>query len=157
MALPPLAEVSDLADWTGRSIDPSDPRAGAVLLRASALVRAYTGQTWTNAGGDLQDVPEVVAGIVVQVAARVWMNPAGLSSITVDDATRRWGADGSGGLMLTDAEKAVLADYMDGGAPADLGVVSFTRGPLGNGTVYVPTGPPPSGPPFPWYSSEDLP
>lgn len=155
MALPPLAQVSDLAAWVGASIDDADPRAGAVLSAASALVRAHTGQTWV-ANDALEGVPEVVSAVVVQVAARVWLNPAGLTSVTVDDATRRWGESGTAGLFLTPAERDTLADFSESGRPSDIGVLSTTRGPLGGDTIYVPTGPPPSGPPFPWYSTEDL-
>lgn len=154
MALPPLAPVSDLAAWVGRDIPDADPRAGAVLSAASALVRAYTGQTWADDAGNLANVPEDAAAITVQIAARVWTNPAGLESVTLDDGTRRWGSSGGLGLYLTESEKEVLAAHVDGGPP-DLGTLSITTGTGYNPTVYVPTGPPPSGQPFPWYDAND--
>lgn len=155
MALPPLADVSALASWVGQEIAPEDPRAGAVLSAASALVRSYTGETWVEDGELADDVPDVVGAIVVQVAARVWSNPSGLTSVTIDDATRRWGESGAAGLYLTDAEKEALSPYVT--TPSrDVGVLSTTRGEGGFDTLYVPTGPPPSGPPFPWYSTEDF-
>ncbi len=157
MALPSLAQVSDLASWVGQEIPDADPRARAVLSAASALVRAHTGQTWVDEAEALTDVPDVVSVVVVQVASRVWLNPAGLTSVTVDDATRRWGEAGATGLYLTESEKNTLADYSASGQPSDLGTVSVTRGTLGDSTIYVPTAPAPSGPPFPWYSADDLP
>lgn len=154
MALPPLANVADLAAWVGQEIPDGDPRAGAVLSAASALVRAYTSQTWVDDDGSPIEVPEDVAAVVVQVAARVWMNPGGLESVTLDDGTRRWGSGGGLGLYLTESEKEILGAHVDGGPP-DLGTVSFTVGAVNDPTIYVPTGPPPSGYPFPWYSGND--
>lgn len=154
-ALPPLATPSALGEWVGQSLD-QDPRARAVLSAASALVRSYTGQTWVTAEGTLDEVPDVVAAIVVQAAARVWVNPAGLTSITVDDATRRWGESGTAGLYLTAAEKDALADFSADGGAVGIGTLSVTRGTSGSETIYVPTAPAPSGPPFPWYSAEDF-
>lgn len=156
MALPPLAPVSDLAAWVGQVIPDDDPRAGAVLHAASALVRSYTGQTWVEGESLSDSLPEVVSAVAVQVAARVWVNPDGLVSASIDDGTRRWGDAGAAGLYLTQHEKDVLGDYIEGGQ-SDLGSISLTRGRIGDETVYVPTGPPPSGPPFPWYAGEDLP
>lgn len=155
MALPPLALVSDLAAWVGQEIPDADPRAGAVLHAASALVRSFTGQTWATDGTLDADMPDVVSAVTVQVAARVWLNPAGLVSFSVDDGTRRWGEAGAAGLYLTQHEKDVLGDHVAGGQ-SDLGTVSFTRGTIGLDTIYVPTAPEPSGPPFPWYAAEDF-
>lgn len=152
--LPPLAVVDDLAAWVGQDIAPADPRAGAVLSAASALVRAYTSQTWVDDTGALTDVPDEAVAVVVQAAGRVWLNPAGLESVTLDDGTRRWGSGGGQGLYLSESEKEILAPHVDGGPP-DLGTVSFTTGTIADPTVYVPTGPPPSGYPFPWYDAND--
>lgn len=153
MASLPLANPDDLGAWLGQDIDPADPRAGAVLAAASALVRSYTGKTW----GENDEVPDDVKGVVVQVAARVWVNPAGLEYHSVDDARRGWGQSGTLGLRLTDADKETLSGYVEG-ASSGLGSIGISAGG-GNydDTIYVPTGPPPSGYPFPWYSSDDLP
>lgn len=151
MALPPLASVDALGAWTGLNIDPLDQRAKAVLSAASALVRNYTGQTWVDDAGALSGVPDVAEAITVQVAARVWANPAGLTSITADDTTRRWGESGASGLYLTAQEKDALGAVMAGDAPLGIGTISVARGNVGS-TGYVPTSP--SGPPFPWYAEE---
>ena len=150
MALFPLAEVSDLAAWVGQAIPDSDPRAGAVLSAASALVRSYAGVTWEGVAA-----PEDVSAVVVQVASRVWLNPNGVVSVTLDDGSLRWSEASAAGLYLTDADKAVLSSYQTQGADSfGLGTVSMAGGSTVNDTTYVPTGPPPSGYPFPWYSTE---
>lgn len=154
MTLPPLALVSDLAAWVGMSIADTDPRAGAVLSHASTRVRTYARQSWTDDLGALAAVPDVVRDVTVRVAARAWRNPEDLDSVTLDDGTKRWGQ--VRGLSLTDEDKEDLAQFRGSGLPAGLGVVSTYRGDgdFGN-TVYVSTGPPPSGYPFPWYAADD--
>lgn len=154
MALPALANVNDLAAWVGQDIT-DDARALAVLSAASALVRGETGQTWVNDSGSLADVPEDVAAIVVQVAGRVWANPSGAIQWTRGPFSERYSDDAALGLFLTDAERAILSRYRVSGTPHGLGVLSTTRGDDYGSTVYVPTGPPPSGYPFPWYDSGD--
>lgn len=154
MALPPLAEVSDLAAWVGQDIPDADPRAGAVLSAASALVRSYAGLTWVDEStGVLGDVPDDVAAVVVQVSARVWMNPSGATYRVSGPLAEQFGKERSQGLYLTEAEREVLANYRS--SPADFGTLSVTTGAVSDPTVYVPTGPPPAGYPFPWYSADD--
>lgn len=155
MALPPLATVSDLAAWLGRAIPDADPRAGAVLSHASTRVRAYARQTWVDANGDLTDVPDVVRDVTVRVAARAWRNPENLDSVTLDDGTKRWGS--VRGLALSDEDMEDLAQFRVGALPSGLGILGTYRGDAGlSDTVYVPTGPPPSGYPFPFLSTDDL-
>lgn len=154
MALPPLAQVSDLAAWVGQTIESADPRAGAVLSAASALVRSYTGENWVATDEAPLEVPADVAAIVVQVAGRVWLNPDALESFSIDDSTRRWGAGGSAGLHLTAAEKDILGGYRQGGVSTGLGTIGVTRGDISGATGFVPTAPTPAGYPFPWYSAD---
>ena len=155
MSLPPLAVVSDLAAWVGRTIASDDPRAGAVLSHASTRVRTYTGQTWVDdTTGALATVPDVVRDVVVRVAARAYCNPEDLDSVTLDDGTKRWGS--VRGLVLSDEDREDLAAYRAvSSVPQGIGVVSTTRGEDYSDTVYVPTGPPPAGYPFPWYDADD--
>lgn len=148
-ALPP--PVGDLAAWVGQDIPDSDPRAVAVLSAASSLVIGYAEKT-TEWVADVE-VPGDVASIVVQVAARVWLNPGGLQSVTVDDATRRWFDGAANGLDLTDREKSILDRFRTNAS--GLGVLSTTREDPSTGTIYVPTSPPPAGYPFPWYDASD--
>lgn len=155
MTLPPLAEVSDLAAWVGREIPDADPRAGAVLSHASTRVRTYVRLSWVDEGGVLTEVPDAVRDVVVRVAARAWRNPEDLDSVTLDDGTKRWGS--VRGLVLTDEDREDLAEFRKDGLPSGIGTVGTYRGDSGyQDTIYVPTGPPPAGYPFPWYSSDDL-
>lgn len=155
MALPPLAAASDLAAWVGQTIASDDPRAGAVLSAASALVRGFTGQTWTDDADALTDVPDDVEAIVIQVAARVWLNPSGAVQWTKGPFSERYADSASWGAYLTDTEKESLAAYVTGAPSIGIGTLSITTGVSNNDTIYVPTGPPPAGPPFPWYSADD--
>ena len=145
--LPP--PISALSAWIGQSLAADDERAGAVLSAASNLVSAYAGRDWTTA-----DAPADVVDIVVQVAARVYLSPA-------NSNVRQWtkGPFGEGyfdaaqnGLYLTDEEKTVLNRFRS--AASGLGTLSVTRGEPLDGTIYVPTGPAPSGYPFPWYAAD---
>lgn len=151
MALPPLASVPDLAAYVGEEIPEDDQRAGAVLRMASSVVRAYVGKTFE--GGT---VPDGAADVTLDMAARVWFNPAGLVQDGVDDTTRRWAESKvSEGFYLTAANKMILDSLRDR-PQGGLYTLGVTRGDQSvNGTVYVPTGPPPSGYPFPWYDSDD--
>lgn len=148
--LPP--PVSALAAWVGQTIPSDDPRAAAVLSAASNLVVAYAGKSdvWIT---DV-DVPADVADIVVQVAARVYLSPPNTN-------VKQWtkGPFGEGyfdaaqnGLSLTDEEKATLNRFRV--AASGLGTLSTTRGEGEGHTIYVPTGPAPSGYPFPWYAAD---
>lgn len=103
-----FAEVSSLAAWVGQSIDASDSRATAVLTAASVLVRSHVGASVTD---DWADVPDDVAQVVVQVAARVWFNPQGLVADAIDDYSRRWESGSESGVYLTAAEKDMLSSY----------------------------------------------
>lgn len=152
MALPPLAAVSDLAAWVGQEIPDEDPRAGAVLSASSALVRAYTSETWVE-DDVLTDVPDVVVAVVVQVAGRVWRNPEGVTSRSSGPFSERYADAVSSGLFLTTEEKNMLAEFVQA-ASTGLGTLGTTRGDAGYDTVYVPTGPAPSGYPFPWYAAD---
>lgn len=155
-ALPPLATVSALAAWVGQAIEPADPRAGAVLSGASALVRAFTGRTWVNDQDELDDVPDAVATIVVQAASRVWHNPSGAVSWTKGPFSERYSESAvAAGLYLTDTEKELLAEFQTGQSATGLGTITFTSGAPGRNTLYVPTAPAPSGYPFPWYAADD--
>lgn len=143
--LPPLIE--DLAAWIGEPIPSGDERAEAVLSAATGLVSGYAGKDWTTV-----DAPADVVAIAVQVAARVWRNPSGAIQWTKGPFSERYGDDAAFGLFLTDEEKATLNRYRT--SASGLGTISTTREDASAGTIYVPTGPPPSGYPFPWYAAD---
>lgn len=62
--------------------------------------------TWTPAASA---VPAVVVGIALAVAIRVQGNPAGASSLSIDDYSQ--GFSGGAGIALLPSEKATLARF----------------------------------------------
>jgi len=108
-----------------------------------------------NAAGDaLDDVPADVAGVVVQVAARVWVNPQNLIRSEAGDVNiRAWAPSAESGVYLTDDEKATLAPYKNA-SRSGLWTQRTVRDDCTDDTIYVPT---PDGQPFPWYSAGDVP
>lgn len=152
MAQQPLATVEDLSAFVDEDIDDTNRRAAAVLRMASNFVRAYTRIAWGS--GDHLDVPESIADVVVDVAARMWFNPEALVNDQIDDSRRGWGDSAAEGMYLTAANKAMLAPHVaKSPSVGGLRTVGTTRTDFpADGTIYVPTGPPPSGYPFPWYT-----
>lgn len=144
--LPPA--ISALSAWVGETIANDDARATAVLSAATGLVRGYAGQAWPD-----DTAPDDVAAIIVQIAARVWRNPGGAVSRTAGPFSESYSADSTLGLYLTESEQSVLNRFRV--VASGLGTISTTRESASTGTIYVPTGPAPSGYPFPWYSSDE--
>lgn len=148
-ALPALALVADLADRAGEPIASDDAAARAVLAMASAVVRAYVRNDYT-----VDPVPDAAKVVTIEVAYRVWRNPEGLIGDSVDDTSRRFVDRSADGFYLTAAEKLVL-DPLRTGRTGGLWNLGVTKNDALADTVYVPTGPPPSGYPFPWYAADD--
>ena len=123
MAQPPFASVSDLAAWVGQEIPADNPRAAAVLMAASHAIVAEVG---TQVAEDWQTVPGDVGAIAVQVAARVWFNPQGLVSDSIDDYSRRWSESRESGIYLTAGERDLLSKYRT--KPKGLWSLGTTRG-----------------------------
>lgn len=149
MAQTPLADPTDLGDFLDDDIDRSDPRAVSVLSIASDLVRAYLG--WSV---DPDEIPSAAANVTIDVAARVWLNPAGLESDAIDDSQRRFGMHAHERFYLTAANKMMLNPLRPKGRTGGLYTVSV-RDESVHGTIYVPTAPAPSGDPFPLYAADD--
>lgn len=161
MAVLPYASVADLAAWVGQDIDAGDKRARALLVAASIRVRTYVGVSvadkWDDYGEpapvDPVPIPDVVTSVVVQVAARPWINPQGLTTEANDDYTRRFGDDAKGGIYLTTDEQSDLNDVKPTGR-GGLSTISTTRGedeldqylptvnPYGHETAMIPFLPP---------------
>lgn len=147
----PLATPTELGDFVDETIDAGDKRALSVLSIASSVVRAYVGtaaEKWTDG-----EVPDGARDVVIDVAARVWVNPAGLESDAVDDAQRRFGVQAHERFYLTAANKMILDPLR--ARTGGLFTVSVAPQEPPLDTIFVPTGPPPSGPPFPWYAADD--
>ena len=155
-ALTPLATVADLAARAGETIDPDNAQAGSVLAMASALVRAYVGSTLVpDPAPDPLVFPDAAVQVTVDVAYRVWTNPDALIGDSIDDASRRWSDRAADGFYLTAANKMILDSLRTPASNGGLWTLGTTRGDDYLDTIYVPTGPPPSGYPFPWYAADD--
>ena len=134
--LPALAGTADLEDWLGETLDVGDVnRAEALLGAASALVRSETAQTWLDANGDLDTVPADVAAVVVQCAARVWRNPAGVVHETAGPFSARYAEAVAEGLYLTATERAILDRHKP--STSGLWTMATTRQDVETGTTYV--------------------
>src|SRR5688572_11693139 len=84
-----LATVADLGIRVGETLT-GNTQAQWFLDTASGIIRGYTGETWLNdAGTEVEDVPDEVRRIAVEVAARVWLNPDGLTQETTGPFTER--------------------------------------------------------------------
>lgn len=156
MALPPLAEVQDLADWVGEDLSDDTPRVEAWIRGASSLVRAAAKQTWTEVNGDdevvLTAVPDEIHTVVLQCVERKWRNPAGITQDTAGPLTERFSERAAEGLFLTEAETAVCRRY----APTSgVWTQPVTRDPDDeDSTLTVPVEG--DDDPFPWFVSGDL-
>lgn len=88
---------------------PAVPDGMALIVE---LANGVVESVWT---AGTTPAPARVRAITFEVAARAWRNPEGYSSETVDDYTyRRDAATRSGGVYLTDAERAELLDQVGG-------------------------------------------
>lgn len=128
-ALPPLATVENLADWIGEAIEANSAdfkRAEGVLRMASQLVRRETGKPWTAADNTVVDpLPDDVSLVVVQAAARTYLNPEHLDQRRIDDAYASQKVQ-EAGVYLTASERALLIPYS--GSPfGGLGTITTTR------------------------------
>lgn len=141
-----LATVSDLEGLLGQTLDDAGrSRAAAVLDRVSSLVRSE-GLAWA----DIPSVPESVVTVVLDIAHRVFLNPQNFRQVTSGPFA---GSYSFVGLHLTGAERRIVRRAA--GRRSGLQVISTTRDDFGDGTVWIPTGPEPSGQPFPWYAEDD--
>ena len=122
MASSPLADSTTLASWLGVTVAPDsteESRAGTIIGVLSGFARSTAKRPeWT-----LENVPEDVAGIVLMVAVRCWVNPDGKTSITVEDITRRW----EQGTLFTESELSTFKRYRPGSS-GGLSSIQFTRG-----------------------------
>lgn len=146
--LPPLADVNDLSIWIGESISTASEidRANLALRFASALVRKEARRTWVDEAGDLEAVPDDVQLVTLASAARGFTNPDGIIDESLDDWRGRR-LDEAAGFALTEAEKALLADYR-GASRGGIGTIATTRGDIGapDDLRWIINGPDPTNP-----------
>ena len=151
MATPtPLADVPDLADWLGETINSgtADHRRALLCLRvASVLVRNEAGKTWLTDTGALDSPPEAAVMVTVYCASRVFENREAQTRGGIDDVNEAWKVD-EAGAYLTASERRQIAALR--GEITGLSTVRTTRvDELSAPTGLVPTGTP--GVEFPWY------
>lgn len=153
---PALASTADLAARARDAIASDDAGALWVLDTASALIRSYVGTTLLPDGWVEDDPftpPDGARAVAVEVAYRVWSNPDNLVADSIDDGSRRWSERAADGFFLTAADRLILDGLKS--KRSGLWTLGVTRDDGSLDTVYIPTGPPPSGDPFPWYAADD--
>ena len=133
MGLPALADDRALARWLRVSIETTDDlqRAQDYLRTASTLVRSRAGETWVDAEGNLEAVPDGISQVVVMVAARLWRNPTSDRAGATGPFSTTFGA----GFELTEAEAAMVDDAMGSTSFGGIGTLSTTRGATETGLV----------------------
>lgn len=147
-----LAGVHELADWLAEPIvdgSVDDKRAQLCLRLASALVRRESGQTWTDADGNIIDpVPDDAVMVTLYCAGRVYDNRSAQTRGSIDDGDESWKVD-EAGAYLTESEKRMLAQFK-GSRSRGIGTIATTReDSIPASTGWVPT--PTPGVEFPWY------
>lgn len=131
--LPALATLPDLEDRLGHGI-PADQTAQAYarLRDASAIVRAYAGVDWVNDAGNLDAVPDGVAGVVASMVERATRNPDGITQETTGPFNRSFGSTASERLYMTRMERMVVRAAA---GRSEIGTMSFSRGQIETGDV----------------------
>lgn len=125
MPLPSLATIEQYETRAGSSTDNSQ-QLQWLLDQASAIVRAYTRQTWVDDDGDLDGVPDGVPGVVVDMVYRVEQNPEGVTQDTAGPFSVAFGANAAERLYLAQSEKLILDAHRRSG----LTVLGVSRGPV---------------------------
>lgn len=152
MSLPALVDADDLAAWLGETEIVDAARADAILRGGTTRVRAFTGRAWLTADNELDtstptidsDDLDIARTVVLQMVARLWVNPKGVIQDTTGPFSARWSERVSEGLYLTDEEKEMLSRYRTTQRPA-LWTQPTTRGDSGgcgnlveyDGTCYI--------------------
>lgn len=126
---PPLADVATLAARLKVEFDePDTDQAELLLAQASAIVRSYTGRTFTDADGDLIDpLPDGVSGVVIEMVTRVAQNPEGATQDTAGPYSVSFGPNAAERLYLSSGDRIVLDPLKRTGG---LRTIPTTRGPV---------------------------
>lgn len=107
---PPLISVEQYVARLGRSLGATEEaQAEALLGDASAIVRLEAGEDFLDeAGEELEDVPDVIAGVVYAMVRRGMENPRALTGETLGDYSWQAGGASSTGIFLTREEKRTI-------------------------------------------------
>lgn len=114
----PLATVEQLADRVGEEITETEDiaLANVMLAAASAQARHHGFSGWTKVG-----LPEVVQFVVLEAAARGYLNPAGYSMERGDMLTLERGREYTSGVAFTPTEIVLVSGVGQRG-----GIISVT-------------------------------
>ena len=119
-----LVELTEFRLWPGVIVDDTEaPSAEYVLLAASNFVRLESGDPgrWPDAA----TAPAAIKTVVVQVAARIWRNPDGVTMRTEGPFSEQFVQTVEAGLSLTDSERRIVT--RTNGARSPLWSMSTTR------------------------------
>ncbi len=115
---PPLATVGDVVELFGPVTPAQESLIGALLRRASAIIRATVPDLAAKVAAGTLD-SELVALAAVNMVMRVIRNPRNLRSETVGPFTRTFDTSAAGGLLeLTAADLALLTPKTNKRKPA---------------------------------------
>lgn len=107
MTLPTLASTDDLERRLGQPIDNPD-QAEALLEYASSLIRAHTGKLYVDTEGDLEDVPDGVTEVCVEMVFRAVTNPTGATQDTSGPFSVSFGPEAAQRIYLSKSDRAIL-------------------------------------------------
>jgi hypothetical protein len=138
-----LITTDDLSVWLDGTVD--EDRAEAVIAAVSSLIRSESGLTWEDTA-----VPADIAAVAAQVALRVYRNPTGVASETIDGYSARYTDGALAGLYLTPGELRIVRRYRAN--QRGLWTLGTTRGDTLGDTVYVPVEGTTTK--FPWYAGD---
>ncbi len=139
----PLATLTEYQDLYGDLSAARQSTARALLLRASALVRAAFPKVDERLASGAASA-EVASMVVINMVAQVMRNPGGLRSETTGPFSRAYDPEAASGLLqITDTDRSLLAD---GG----LGAVTGGKGKIGTARVGANMAPPGSRPGRRW-------
>ncbi|GAA0627314.1 hypothetical protein HPO96_36965 [Kribbella sandramycini] len=115
MALPALSTVAAMEVRMGLevgSLSGADlARAQTSLDDASTLIRTVAKRNWVDAGGSLDDVPDVVATICTRAAIRDYRNPDGVSNEALGQGAYSYTyAEGQSTIYLTEDEVDLIRE-----------------------------------------------
>lgn len=112
MARPALATVDDLERLLGEDVGEEESatyiQATARLEQASAIVRAFSGETWLDDSGDLSGVPDDIPGVVAGMVERASRNPAGVVQEQAGPFARSFGSDAAQRIYLSKMDRLVI-------------------------------------------------
>jgi Phage protein Gp19/Gp15/Gp42 len=123
----PLATITEYQDLYGELSAPRQATARALLLRASAIIRA----AFPRVDEKILDGSvnaDVVSMVAINMVAQVMRNPAGLRSETTGPFSRSYDPEAASGMLqLTEADRDLLGDAGLGGASGRKGKFGTAR------------------------------